>query len=59
MEHMVMVIPKNANVREAERIGKEHRQAGPERGKIGALGHFHVQHHDGDDDGNHSIRECL
>ena len=59
MEHMVMVIPKNANVGEAERVGKEHRQDGPERGKIGALWYFHFQHHDRDDDGNHSIRERL
>ena len=54
-----MVIPKNADVGEAERIGEEHRQPGPECGKIGALRRFYVQHHDGDDDGNHSISESL
>ena len=52
-----MVIPKNPNISEAECIREEYRQGGPERGKIGALRHFHIQHHDGDDDGNHSIRE--
>ena len=52
-----MVIPKNSYIRKAEGIGEEYRQVGPERGKIGALWNFHVQHHDGDDDGDHSIRE--
>jgi hypothetical protein len=59
VEHVVMVIPKDPNIGEAECIGEEHRQPGTERGKIGSLWRFYVQHHDGDDDGNHSIRESL
>ncbi len=54
-----MVVPKNTNIRKAERIGQEHRQTEPQSGEIGTCGHFHVQHHNGDDDGDHSIRERL
>ena len=57
MEHMVMVIPKNSNIGKAERIGEKNGQAGAERAKRSALRHFHIQHHDGDDDCNYSIRE--
>src|SRR5260370_22034015 len=54
-----MVVPKNTNIRKAERVGQEHRQTGPQSGEMGTCGHFHVQHHNGDDDGDHSIRERL
>jgi hypothetical protein len=55
----VVIVPEYSDIREAERISQKYRQDRPERGKIGARGHFHVQHHDGDDDGNHAIRECF
>ena len=59
MEHVVMVIPKDADVAKAKRVSQKYRETGREREKIGAGGHLQLQHHDSNDDGDHSIRESF
>jgi hypothetical protein len=59
MEHMVMIVPKDRDIGKAERIRQEHRQTGPERRKVRPLRQFHAKDHDGKNNGNHSVRECL
>jgi len=54
-----MVIPKDADVAKAERVGQKYRQTGREREKIGACWHLQLQHHDSNNDGDHSIRESF
>jgi len=59
MKHVVVIVPEYAHVDEAERVGQEYWQLGPQSGKARARGYFYFQNHDRDDDGHHSIRECL
>ena len=59
MEHVVMVVPVNAHEDEAEDICQEHRQHRRERRRIDAVRHLHLEHHDGDDDGDHAVGERL
>jgi hypothetical protein len=57
MKQMMMIVPVNADVDKAEHIAHEYRKQGVQRGRIISVRHFHFQHHDGDDDGDHAIAE--
>jgi hypothetical protein len=57
VEKMVMVVPVDGHVHEAQRVAKEcwrHRHECVQRGIVG---HFQLQHHDRDDDCDHAIAE--
>jgi len=55
VQHVVVVIPEDADIDVAQHIGREYRHAFVKRRRVGAVRHFHFQHHDGDDDGDHAI----
>ena len=60
MEHVVVVVPVDADVDEAQHVAQEDRQqraAAP--AQVVAVRHLQLQHHDGDDDGEHAVAEGL
>ena len=59
VQHVMMIVPKDADIQEAERVGEKDRQTGREGGQIRPGRHFDFQHHDRDDDGHHPVRECF
>src|ERR1041385_3093678 len=59
MEHVMMVVPVNANVDEAQNVAQEYRQQRLERAQFDFMRHFELQHHDRDDNSEHAIAEFL
>jgi hypothetical protein len=59
MQHVMMIVPVDADIDEAQHIAQEHREQRPQIGEAGAVRHLHLQHHDGDDDGEHTVAERL
>ena len=59
MQHVVVVVPVDAQVDEAQHVAQEHRQQRAQVGEIVAVRHLQLQHHDGDDDGEHAVAERL
>src|SRR5512146_1617852 len=57
MQHMVVVVPIDANVNEAQHVAQEYRDQWHESIDALAAGHLQLQHHAGDDDGDHAIAE--
>ena len=53
----MVVIPIDGDDDEAQDVGEEDRQQGIERAQVGAVWHSQLQHHDGDEDRDHSIAE--
>jgi hypothetical protein len=56
-EEMVMVVPVDGNVDEAQREAEERRAELAQAGKIGTMGRLQFEHHDRDDDGDHAVGE--
>ena len=52
-----MVVPIDADIDEAQHVAGENWQHRQKRRQIDAVGHFQLQHHDGDDDGEHAVAE--
>ncbi len=59
IEQVVVVVPVDRHVGEADDIGEESRPKLRQRRKILAMGRLQLQNHDGDDDGDHAIRKRL
>src|SRR5512135_997799 len=59
VQHMVVVVPVDADIDEAQHIAQENRDQRCERIDALAMRHLELQHHDGDDDGDHAIAECF
>src|SRR5918992_1764169 len=57
MKHVVVVIPIDTQVDEAQNVAQEYGDQGHQRLEALAVGHLQLQHHDGDDDGDHAITE--
>jgi hypothetical protein len=54
---MMVIVPVDPHVHEAEDIAEEDRQQRPERRQVLAVRNFQLQHHDRDDDGDHAVAE--
>ena len=59
LEHVVVVVPVDADVDEAQDVGEEHRHQRQQRCEFRSMGHLHLQDDDRDDDGDHAITEGL
>src|ERR1700710_2956670 len=58
-EQPVVIDPIDADIREAERVGRKDRPQPPEVIDPRFLGRPQFEHHDRDDDGENAVRECL
>src|SRR5882672_11374547 len=54
---MMMVVPINAHVDKTQHVAREYRHQGCQRRELGAVRQLQLQHHDGDDDREHTITE--
>src|SRR3982751_5528313 len=59
MEHMVMIVPVDPDVNEAEDVAHEHRGQRREHTQAVAVRNLQLEHHDRDDDCDHAIAECF
>ena len=57
MKHVVVVIPIDTKVYEAQNIAQEYGEQGHQRLDAHAVRHLQLQHHDGYDDGDDAITE--
>src|SRR5437762_14203334 len=54
---MMMVVPVDAQIDEAEHVTRDHGNEWPQRGEIVAVWHLQLQHRDRENDGEHAIAE--
>jgi hypothetical protein len=59
MHQVVVVIPIDADIDEAQNLAQENRDERLQNRKVSAMRRLHFQHHDRDDDGDHTIAESL
>ena len=59
LQHVVMIVPVDAENHEAQHVGEEHRHDRLQRRPVGAVRHLELQHHDRDEDGDHAVAERL
>ena len=57
VEQVVMVVPVDRQHHERQHIGEKNRHERCECRRIGAVRDFHLEHHDGDDHGDHAVAE--
>src|SRR6266478_813762 len=57
IEHVMMIVPVDGDDDEAEYVGEKYRQESRQRGQVGAVRDLKLQHHDRDEDRDHSIAE--
>jgi hypothetical protein len=56
---MMVVVPVNAYVDEAQHIAQKYRDQRLKDVEALAMRHLQLQNHDGNDDGDHAIAECF
>src|SRR5436305_13885622 len=59
MQHVMVVVPVDADINEIQDVTEEHRQHGQQVMEAVAMRRLHLQHHDRDDDCDHAVAECL
>ena len=59
LEHVMMVVPVDAEHDEAEHVGEGDRDQGTERFPIRSVWNLQLQDHDGDQDRDHAVAERL
>jgi hypothetical protein len=57
VENVVVIVPVDADINEAQRVAQERRQDRLQRGQLRGLRGLHFQHHDRDDDREHAVAE--
>src|SRR6185437_843919 len=55
----MVIAPVNADVHEAQHVAQEYGCQWPQRCEADIGRGLHLQHHDGDDDRQHAVAECL
>src|SRR5437879_12460166 len=55
----MVVAPIDPEKHEAEHVAQKHRDQRLQRRPVGSVWHPHFQHHDRDNDGNHTVAERL
>src|ERR1035437_5150198 len=59
MQHVVMVVPVDANIDETQHITEKNRNQRCQCIEVLAMWHLQLQNHDRDDDGHHAVAECF
>jgi hypothetical protein len=59
VEHVMVVVPVDAQEEEAQHVAQEDREQRPEREEVRAVRHLQLQDHDRDQDGDHPVAERL
>ena len=59
MQHVVVIVPVDADIQEAQHIAEENGQQRPQGSKALAARHLHFRHHNRDDNRDHAIAECF
>ena len=59
MQHVMMIVPIDADVNEAENVAQKFWHQGHQRIHGRAVRDLELQHHDGDDDGDDAVAECF
>ena len=59
VQHVVVVVPVDADVDEAEHVHRKCGGDGPQGREVVPVGDFDLEDHDRDDDGEHSVTERL
>src|SRR6266403_3330503 len=57
IEHGMLSVPVDGEDDEAEYVGEKYRKESRQRRQVGAMRHLKLQHHDRDEDRDHSITE--
>lgn len=58
-EQMMMVVPIDGDIDEAQQISKKFRHERHEVGEVGAFGRMEFDDHDGNDNGEDAVAECF
>src|SRR4030081_3406657 len=59
LQEVMMVVPVDADVNEAQDVAEENRKKWLQGRKTGSLWRLHFQHHDGDDNGEYPVTKSL
>ena len=59
VQHVVMVVPVDADEDEAHQVGQKHGHQRLQRVPPGSVRHFQLEDHDRDDDRDHAVAECF
>src|SRR6266849_2268521 len=59
MQHVMVVVPVDANIDETEDITEKHREQSSQIYQAAGMRDLHLQHHDRDNDRDHAVTECL
>lgn len=59
MNHVVVVVPVNSDVNEAENVAEKYWQERFDGFELRAMWNFEFEHHDGDDDGEYTVGKRL